>query len=86
MLPGLLLTPARQGGRGRERADPQVHASVHRFHRKGDEVCWRADLGHLWLLGRVVRELGLGTHTTFARASFFISLAFAWSICVTPNW
>eukprot|EP00965_Chrysotila_dentata_P031689 1057062-Pleurochrysis_carterae.AAC.1 len=36
MLPGL-LTPARQGGRERERADPQVRASVHRFHRKGDE-------------------------------------------------
>eukprot|EP00959_Pyramimonas_sp_CCMP1952_P297489 6223557-Pyramimonas_sp.AAC.1 len=63
MLPGLLLTPARQDGHGRERAGPHVNASVHRFHRKGDEVCWRADLGRLWFLGRTVRELGLGTHT-----------------------
>eukprot|EP00965_Chrysotila_dentata_P175619 5797522-Pleurochrysis_carterae.AAC.1 len=47
MLPGLLFTPARQGGRNRERADPQVYASVHRFHWKRDEVCWRADLRHL---------------------------------------
>eukprot|EP00965_Chrysotila_dentata_P095077 3143138-Pleurochrysis_carterae.AAC.1 len=44
MLPGILLTPARQGGRKRERAGPQVRASVHRFHGKGDEVCWRASL------------------------------------------
>eukprot|EP00965_Chrysotila_dentata_P013656 451911-Pleurochrysis_carterae.AAC.1 len=34
-------------GRERERTGPQVRASVHRFRRKGDEVCWRADLGHL---------------------------------------
>eukprot|EP00965_Chrysotila_dentata_P053740 1782802-Pleurochrysis_carterae.AAC.1 len=47
MLTGLLLTPARRDGRGRERADPQVNASVHRFHWKGDEVCWWADLGRL---------------------------------------
>eukprot|EP00965_Chrysotila_dentata_P087378 2885110-Pleurochrysis_carterae.AAC.1 len=67
MLPGLLLTPARRDGRERERADPQIKASVHRFHRGGDEVCWLANLGRLWFLGRVVRELGLGTHTTFAR-------------------
>eukprot|EP00965_Chrysotila_dentata_P183622 6063263-Pleurochrysis_carterae.AAC.1 len=44
MLPGLLLTPARQDGCERERAVPQVNASVHRSHRKGDEVCWRATL------------------------------------------
>eukprot|EP00965_Chrysotila_dentata_P126263 4172943-Pleurochrysis_carterae.AAC.1 len=85
MLPGLLLTPARQDGRGRERADPQINASMHRFHRKGDEVCWLTDLGRLWFLGRAVRELGLCTHTTFARASFFISFMFTWSICVAPN-
>eukprot|EP00965_Chrysotila_dentata_P004206 135943-Pleurochrysis_carterae.AAC.1 len=47
MLPGLLLTSARQGGLERERADPQVRASVHRFYRKGDGVCGRADLEHL---------------------------------------
>eukprot|EP00965_Chrysotila_dentata_P122440 4046753-Pleurochrysis_carterae.AAC.1 len=62
MLPGLFFTPARQSGRGHERADPPVHASVHRFHWKRDEVCWRTDLGHLWFLRRVVRELGLGTN------------------------
>eukprot|EP00965_Chrysotila_dentata_P157779 5211629-Pleurochrysis_carterae.AAC.1 len=77
MLSGLSLTPARRGGCEYERADPYVHASVHRFRGEGDEVCWQADLGHLWFLWRVVRELGLSTHTTFARASSFISFTFA---------
>eukprot|EP00965_Chrysotila_dentata_P030638 1020235-Pleurochrysis_carterae.AAC.1 len=82
MLFGLSFTPARQNGCEHERADPYVQASVHRSRGKGDEVCSRADLGHLRFLWRVVQELGLGTHTAFARTSFFVSFALAWSICI----
>eukprot|EP00965_Chrysotila_dentata_P116897 3863506-Pleurochrysis_carterae.AAC.1 len=53
MLLGLSFTPARRNGCQHERADPYVHASVHRSRGKGNEVYWRADLGHLRFLWRV---------------------------------
>eukprot|EP00965_Chrysotila_dentata_P146426 4834760-Pleurochrysis_carterae.AAC.1 len=65
MLLDLSFTPARQGGWEHERIDPYVHTNLDRFRGKRDGVCWRADLGHLWFLWRVVRELGLDAHTAF---------------------
>eukprot|EP00965_Chrysotila_dentata_P095719 3163788-Pleurochrysis_carterae.AAC.1 len=83
MLPGISFTPAWQRGRDRERADPLVRANVHRFQGERAGVYWRADLGHLCFLWRVVREVGLGANAAFTRASSFVSFAFAWSIRIT---
>eukprot|EP00965_Chrysotila_dentata_P005809 191095-Pleurochrysis_carterae.AAC.1 len=77
MLPGIFSPPAWQCGRDRERADPLVRVNVHRFQRKRDWIYWQADLGHLWFLWRVVRELGLGADAAFTCASFFVYFALA---------
>eukprot|EP00965_Chrysotila_dentata_P123711 4089621-Pleurochrysis_carterae.AAC.1 len=66
LLSGAPFTPTWQCGQKHERVDPLIDRNLHRFHRRREKVCWRADLGQLLFFQRLVQELGLGADAAFA--------------------